>query len=111
MTDTRTAARRVMDALIPEKDFRQSIVDLARDEGWLVYFTWLSKHSPRGWPDLVLIRPPRLVFAELKTESGQPTAEQQECLEALVGCGEDVRLWRPADWDEIEGLLKGEGIP
>jgi hypothetical protein len=39
---------------------------LARALGWLVFHAHDSRRSAKGWPDLTLVRPPRLVFAELK---------------------------------------------
>ena len=91
--------------MISEKDFRQQIVDLARIFGWMVYFTWRSKHSPAGFPDLVLVRGPTCLFRELKTEKGKVTAAQEEWLTALQAAGQDAKVWRPGDWSEIEKTL------
>src|SRR4051812_42693566 len=54
----------------PESDFRQQLADAAISLNWLVYFTWQSKHSPAGYPDMTLVRAGRLIFAELKSETG-----------------------------------------
>jgi hypothetical protein len=65
-----------------------------------------SIHSPAGFPDLVLCRPPRLVVAELKTATGKATLAQQEWLAALGACtGVEAALWRPADWSLIDATL------
>ncbi len=49
------------------------------------------------------MRPPAVVFAELKTETGSVRTEQHGWLSALRGCeGVEARLWRPRDWQEIE---------
>ena len=34
--------------------------------------------SERGWPDLALVRPPRFLLAELKTDKGMTTPSQDE---------------------------------
>jgi hypothetical protein len=59
----------------------------------------------KGHPDLVLVRPPRLVYAELKSDAGRLAAEQQAWLADLRACGVEAYVWRPGDWDAIEGLL------
>jgi hypothetical protein len=60
-----------------------------------------------GLPDLILCKPPRLIFAELKSERGRVRAEQQAWLDALRQCaGVEVYLWRPSDWASIVETLK-----
>jgi hypothetical protein len=89
-----------------EKAFRQQVLALARLRKWRAYWTWTSIHSPAGMPDLVLVRPPRLIFAELKTDHARPTEEQQAWLDALAACPAcEAYLWRPAMWDEIQQVL------
>ena len=98
--------RAVLDKAMSEKDFAQSIVDLATLTGWKVYRTFDSRRSPEGWPDLVLVKD-RLLFRELKSMVGKTTWQQNEWLIALRNAGEDVGIWRPSDWDAIEILLRG----
>lgn len=57
---------------LTEKAFQQRVVDFARITGWLAYHTWDSRKSEKGYPDLTLVRHPRLVFAELKVEKVRP---------------------------------------
>jgi len=59
----------------------------------------------QGWPDLTLVRPPRIVFAELKAEDGHLLPEQRRWLDILDDCGQEVYLWRPSDFDEIQQIL------
>ncbi len=94
-----------MDALVSETAFQDSVTDLAKLRGWKWYHTHDSRRSQSGWPDLVLIRPPRLLIRELKREGENPTEEQAWWLEALRRCGIDVGVWRPSDWPEIEVSL------
>jgi hypothetical protein len=83
------------------------VVDLARLFGWKVYFSWTSIHSPKGFPDLVMVRLSRIVFAELKSEKGRVTETQREWLDALELSGKvEVYVWKPADWSEIESILR-----
>ena len=90
-----------------EKAFQSAVRDYARLRGWRCYCVWDSRHSPKGWPDLVLLRPPRLVVAELKSTRGRLTQDQREALGLLAGCpGVETYLWRPRDWPEIEEVLK-----
>lgn len=78
-----------------------------RDGGWRT-----AVQGDSGWPDLVLVRAPRLVIAELKTARGRYEPGQREWLAALEACfdGTDAEVyvvtWRPADWDAIISLLE-----
>lgn len=92
---------------VREKHFLQAVRELAELCGWLCYHTWNSVHSPAGFPDLVLVRPPRLLFAELKTGRRKPTPAQQEWLRQLGDCPQvEVYLWTPDCWTEIERVLR-----
>jgi hypothetical protein len=93
--------------VIGEKEFMAQVVAYAEANHWLVYHTYNSQRCQAGFPDLVLLRPPQLLFAELKTDAGQVTPEQQmwmDCLLAVPGIG--VHLWRPADLGQIEEALR-----
>lgn len=95
---------------IREKEFLQAVRELAELQGWLCYHTWNSLHSPAGFPDLVLVRPPRVIFAELKVGGRKPTPAQQQWLDTLRGCaGVEVYLWTPECWGEIERTLRRRG--
>jgi len=80
----------------------------ARLCGWLVYHTFNSSKSDPGFPDLVLVRDGRIVYAELKTEKGRLTKHQRDWLKALDDAGQEVYVWRPSDWDHgrIQEVLK-----
>lgn len=85
---------------------------LALALGWRGYHTRRSQHSPAGFPDLCLVHPSGLlIFAELKTERGKTSEEQDAWLDDLEAVRyaasdydaspvfEPVRayLWRPSD--------------
>ena len=92
---------------ITEKAFESQVKDLARLFGWKYYHTWRSFHSPVGFPDCVMIRLSRIIFAELKSEKGKVMPKQQEWLDALEATGKvEVYLWRPSDFDEIVKVLE-----
>ena len=101
-------AKSALNALPPmtEKQWMAQVVDLADVFGWAHYHPWLSIHSPAGWPDLALVRPPRLILAELKTEKGKVSAHQEHWLGLLRQCpGIEVCVWRPSDFDEVRAVL------
>lgn len=99
-------------APLTEKQWQQRVVDFARLKRWLVYHTFDSRHSAPGFPDLVLVRAPRIIFAELKTDRAPaklPPA-QEKWIQELVACRAaslhfDVFVWRPADWSAVRVLL------
>ncbi len=89
-----------------ETPFRDRVViPLAKRLGWRCYFTWNSRNSPEGWPDLALVRPPQFIVAELKVTTDLSN-KQEECLAALSACGIPCYVWRPEDVDEIQRILK-----
>lgn len=95
--------------LISEKAFESQVKDLAKIFHWKYYHTWRSIHSPAGFPDCVLVsvERQRIIFAELKSEAGQPTPEQYEWLVELTEAGcKEVYLWRPSDFDDIAEILR-----
>ncbi|MEJ7872823.1 MAG: VRR-NUC domain-containing protein [Rubrobacteraceae bacterium] len=95
-----------MTAAISEKEFQAQVLEFARLSGWRCYHTFDSHRSAPGFPDLVLVRPPVVFFAELKAEGGRASPEQLAWLEVLGGCeGVEARLWRPGDWPEVEEML------
>jgi hypothetical protein len=94
-------------ATVSERELTAYVRDVARAFGWRRYHTWLSKHSPAGFPDEVLVRSGRLIFAELKSERGRLSDEQEAWLEQLRAVpGVEVYLWRPAEMDEIATVLR-----
>ncbi len=104
-------------ATVPEHVFQRQVVDLARMLGWTVNHVrrslggrkqgWVTATTLKGWPDLTLLRPPRVIFAELKSDVGRVSPEQRELLALIEQCpGVEVRVWRPADLDTIAADLR-----
>lgn len=107
---------------LTERAWQGQVLGLAAFYGWRAYHTHDSRRSQRGFPDLVLLRPPEIIFAELKTRTGKASTEQAEWLDGLalvaaslrahlpegLGADEprfDVYLWRPADFDTVHRRL------
>jgi hypothetical protein len=55
-----------------EAAFQDEVLGLARFYRWRGYHTHDSRRSTAGFPDLVLVKAPRLIFAELKTDAAAP---------------------------------------
>jgi hypothetical protein len=117
---------------VSERDLHFQVTGLATALGW-AWCHWRPLQNRRGfwrtpvegplgqgWPDLTLlrVRDRRLIFAELKRELEQPTADQAAVLAALgelVDGGVwphapqlEVYLWRPSDLrDPIEDSVIG----
>ena len=105
--------------MIPEteKQFTAAVIKLAEAFNWRVmhirpamtargsWITPMQGKGSKGWPDLVLVRD-RVVFAELKTNTGRLTKEQKEWDAALQIAGAEVYIWRPKQWAEIERVLR-----
>lgn len=95
-----------MTLAVTEKQFQQQVIELAKLHSWLHYFTYRSTRSPSGFPDLVLVRDDRLVFAELKTDEGRMSPAQRQWYAALQRAANEIYVWRPRDWDAICEVLK-----
>ncbi len=88
-----------------ERELQDAIIEVAKLTGWMVYHTWRSDHSPAGFPDLVLVRDGRLIFAELKSAKGKLTVNQRQWLRALERAGQEVYVWYPADLDDAIRII------
>jgi hypothetical protein len=81
-----------------EEQLQQAITDLARWLRLYVYHTRDSRGSAHGFPDLVLVGPAGVAFAELKSDTGTVSIDQKAWGNALVNAGQLWEVWRPADW-------------
>lgn len=102
-----------------EAELQSAVIELARLLGYRVAH-FRAAQTAKGWrtpveadgkgfPDLVLVRrPARLIFVELKGERGRTSPEQREWLELLSPAAE-VYTWTPVDWTSgiVEQLLRG----
>lgn len=122
---------------LSERDFSKQVEDLFKLFGWEFYHVveqhYYARRTSRGFPDYVAVKPPRLIFAELKSEKGQLTEAQEKWLEILKQCQHifpyipnkmiltledevdtsipkimlpEVYLWRPSQIEEIAEVLR-----
>ena len=95
-----------------EKEWQSTVTEYAKLMGWKHYHTHDSRRSAPGFPDLILLRPPRMIAIELKSEKGQPpTMAQREWLEAFAACQVPTYVWRPSDWPSVCRILGKEIEP
>lgn len=98
-----------------EAEFQSYVLDLAALLGWRVAH-FRPARTEKGWrtavaadgkgfPDLVLVRD-RVIFAELKSDTGRLSGEQEEWLEDLAAAGAETYIWRPSDRTSVEAALR-----
>lgn len=102
-----------------EKVFQAKVMQIAAMYGWrMAHFRpsltsngrWLTAMSgDAGYPDLTLAHPTKgIIFAELKTERGRISLEQDlwhKFLHAGAHVGTQVQLWRPSNLEQINDML------
>jgi hypothetical protein len=109
---------------ISERAFQDNVIALAKLFGWRVahFRPAQTKHGWRtpmqgdkGFPDLVLAKGGRVVFAELKSDKGKLSADQKDWIAALDAppgwdseMSHEVHVWYPDDLDAI-GKILGPG--
>lgn len=100
---------------ITEADWQTTVIDLAHALGWRVaHFRpartnqgWRTPVAAdgKGFPDLVLTRD-RVIFVELKSQTGRLSHEQMVWLEQLDQAGAEIHIWRPDDFDTVGEVLR-----
>jgi hypothetical protein len=102
-----------------EASFMACVLEVARLAGWRSLHIRPARRADgswrtpiggdgKGWPDLTLVRPPRLLFVELKSERGKLRAEQRDWLDTLRLLPQaEVHVWTPAEWEELVRVLTG----
>jgi hypothetical protein len=91
-----------------EKAWQDSVIHLSTINNWKHYHTWRSIKSVKGFPDLVLVRDNRIIFAELKgadKKKQKLSLEQALWIQALQKAVKEVYVWRPQDIDSIITIL------
>lgn len=108
---------------ISETAFASQVEDLLKMFGWhwchfrpaLTGAGWRTAMTgKKGIPDYIAVRPPRLIFAELKDDVKGLTPEQADWINLLSECrfseknpiGIEVYLWRPSQFEEIVECLR-----
>jgi len=91
-----------------EDELLEAVLTLAKLLRWRRYHVRNSRagiiQGDIGFPDLVLVRAPRVIFAELKDGKGRLGPTQAAWLADLLECpAVGVYLWRPKDW--LDGTI------
>ncbi len=103
-----TSAYNQVSGLVSEKEYMATIQQAAELYGWAQYHTYDSRRSIAGFPDLVLVKPPKVLFLEVKRENGRLSVAQADWLAALWGCDEvEAAVVRPSDWQQVVEWLSG----
>jgi hypothetical protein len=87
-----------------EKDWSKQVAQLALQLGWRRYHTFRSERSQPGFPDETLVRD-RVIFLELKTETGKVSDAQRSWLTALLDAGAEAYVARPRDLEFLAYVL------
>ena len=97
--------------VMTEETFQASVIKVAKEMGWMLFHDNDSRRSAAGFPDLVMTRDGRTIFAELKSQQGRIRTEQTQWMAELEKTqGVEVYLWRPSDMDQILETLMGHPI-
>lgn len=103
---------------LSENDFLRQVIEAGHLYGWrIAHFRpsmnqrgqWSTavQADGAGFPDLVMVRGDRLIFAELKSEKGKISDRQYDWLQVLTKAKQsEVYIWRPSDWHKIVEILK-----
>jgi hypothetical protein len=101
-----------------ESEFQAKVIQAAHLLGYRVahFRPALTKHGWRtavsadgsGFFDLVMVNPVRfrVIYAELKSETGKLSPEQKEWADAMLKAGQEVYCWKPNQFDEVAKILQ-----
>lgn len=114
---TATIPRGMKPPRLTESGFQRQVVELATILGWhTAHFrpaqtskgwrTPVSGDLGKGWPDLILARGRRLIFAEIKADKGRLSEDQERVLNVLGATGTETHTWWPADFDRVAEILR-----
>jgi hypothetical protein len=117
MPRTRRTPAEVLAAQMPERDLQDAVIELFALYGYRrVHFRvartahgWATPlQGDEGFADNFAVRAPRVIFAELKDANGHVEDEQAEWLDQAEASGIECYVWRPAQIQEIPGILQGD---
>lgn len=101
-----------------EDKFLKQILEYAKIRGWrsahfrpgmMANGRWITAGlgQTKGFPDIILVRSDRLIFAEVKTDAGEMSDTQLDWMESLSQtrlC--ECYLWTPSRWQRIQEILE-----
>jgi hypothetical protein len=115
--------RRLMDGRLSEAAWQKQV------ESHLTLYGWWFLHIPsnvvvcprchtkiyrgirKGFPDILAIRPPHILWLELKAEQGHVDPEQRRVKDMLEACGQTVLHARPRDRERVLHLITHPEAP
>lgn len=109
--------RRLVDGQLSEKQWQKQVEEALDVYGWwwfhvpsnvLVCMRCHAKNYrgiKRGFPDILAIKPPHILWIELKRERGWLDPDQKRVHEMLRACGQTVLHVRPRDREQLLELI------
>jgi hypothetical protein len=110
-----------------EREFTRAVLNLAGELGWKTahfsstvrvvrkrggQYATIPDRGAIGFPDLVLVKDERIIFAELKAKRGILTEAQAEWLRVLHAAGAEIYIWREhQDWPGNVSKVLGSSVP
>lgn len=103
--------------------FAQEVKAYAEQQGWRVLHDGTARvpkpcrscgvaadpdRAALHLPHLILVRRPRILFVELRSERGEGSARRIAFMAELATCGQEVVKWRPSSWRGIIHVLRDE---
>jgi hypothetical protein len=108
--------RRLVDGQLTEAQWQKQIEQALDVLGWwwmhipsnvvvCPHGTKVYRGIRKGFPDILAIRPPYILWLELKRERGQLDAEQRRVGKMLEACGQVYLHARPRDRERVLNLI------
>lgn len=110
----RLTAQETMLRSITEAEWQRTVQDMLTATGWIWFHAPDNRPGKNGrvqnikagYPDLTAARGDRLIFIELKRETGRTTPEQIKWLTALADTGHaETYIFRPSDVARVAQVL------
>lgn len=98
---------------VTEKQWQATVERMLTLNGWRYFHAPDNRPSANGrvqnikagYPDLTAVRGARLLYAELKRETGRTTPDQDGWLADLQAAGAECYVWRPSDAPALQAVL------
>lgn len=98
---------------ITESEWQKTVQQMLTATGWLWYHAPDNRPGANGriqgikagFPDLVAVRGNRVLYLELKRETGRTSPDQLRWLTALTDAGQEAHVFRPSDVARVAQLI------
>lgn len=109
--------RKLIDGQLSEKQWQKQVEEALTVYGWWWMHippnvvvcprctTKIYRGIAKGFPDILAIKPPYILWIELKRERGQLDSDQRRVLAMLEACDQIVRHARPRDREALLNLI------